>query len=290
MVEKKQNIAEGGEAERIDIIYRSAVAQHPRIAEEGEERIRAFIGREIDRIKGLEEDACGDKENRFDISDEIAEKVAAIWVFSGPGTYDLPYKDDRYRDYPWAHGMDRARLDRAAILARKIAQKRSGQSFGGEGLSSVGEQKEKTKALIREFGPKIIYNGTEVENATVEDVLAREGIIIPKGNVEVLKSRIDNTVDQIRTFQVPQGLDIEGKEIALISHAPHLERALHMIGRYQPLPKGAMPRLFPISTPEEGRETYAEMEIRGMLYYIFISPDRDATEEIPPALSRFGNE
>lgn len=264
-----------------DAVYESAVNEHEALKRFSPDEIKQFIDDILREMELLEEIAARDN-RELHLSDDIAKKIEAIWVLSGPGTYDDPVKEDRYRDYPWARGMDRARLNYAARIAKRVAEARSGKSFDRGGLSSLRKRKELTKESILESGPYIIYNGRPDENAVVRDVLTREGIIIPQEKVLVMGEGIDKSVDQVKTVHLPEDFDIEHDELAIVSHAPQLVRIMRMINRYKPFPEGTKIRLLPIVTPEGGKAEYALMETRGILYYTFLSPDRDAAKKSYP--------
>ena len=262
----------------IDAVYESATGEHEALKQFPRGEIKQLIGNVLQEIELLEEIAERDY-RELRIADEVAKKIEALWVLSGPGTYDDPVKEDRYKNYPWARGMDRARLNYAARIARRVAEARSGEAFNKGGLSSLKERKELTKQAISESGPYIIYNGRPDENEVVRDVLTREGIIIPKEKVMVIGEDIDKSVDQVKTIRLPEDFSIEHDELAIISHAPQLARIVRMINRYKPFPEGTKIRLLPVPTPEGGKAEYALMETRGILYYTFLSPDRDTTKE-----------
>ncbi len=94
--------------------------------------------------------------------------------------------------------------------------------------------------------------------------------MIAADKVHIPATSIANTVDQVKTFVLPESLHLAGGEIGLVSHAPHLVRTLHMLNRYQVIPEDMKIRLFPLKSPKEGREEYTTMEVRGLLYYIYL--------------------
>ncbi|MEK7143825.1 MAG: hypothetical protein AAB820_00640, partial [Patescibacteria group bacterium] len=145
--------------------------------------------------------------------------------------------------------------------------------------SAIKETKQLTKKAILESGPYIIYNGTIEENENVKEILNREGIIMPPEKVMVIEEPIEKTVDQVKTFKLPEGAYMIGKEIAVVSHAPHLSRIIRMVNRYKPFPPDVKMKLFPLATPKEGKEEYIQKEISGLLYYIYVSDDHDAVKE-----------
>lgn len=266
-------------------LYEQALRERPEYAAIPEAEILALISQVAKELRVLEE--AGERQkSRIELPPEEAKKIAAIWVLSGVGTYDIPLKPkerDVYKQLPWIQWADRARLHHAAFLARKVAEARSGQDFNKGSLADLEERKEKIKALIAEYGPDIIYNGTEVENATVEDVLAREGIIIPASRVVVIHGTdghpIVNTADNIKTLGLPRPLS-PGEELAIVAHAPHLVRVMRILNKFKPLPEGTRVRLFPLPTPSEGKAEYRDMEILGILNYVYRK--KEATAEPYP--------
>ncbi len=265
----------------IEKIYLAALAEHARFKDFPEVEIKSVIKSALVEIENMENSA--DPKIALEaLTPEVAEKITALWDFSGPGTYDNPTKEDRYKNYSWAKNMDRNRLSYTAWLARKIAEVRGGKSPSLGPVEETRRRNISTKELIEQSGPGIIYNGTEVENAVVNSVLERTGIIIPKKNVTVLGDGIKNTSDQVSQFSLPEHLHRTGGEIGLISHAPQLMRIVHMLERFQTLPKDMTVRLFPIATPTLGKENYAILEIKGLLYYIYISGNHNAEKNSYP--------
>ncbi|MDO8575792.1 MAG: hypothetical protein Q7R90_00585 [bacterium] len=264
----------------IEQIYRAALAQHAKFAEIPEQKIKQVIEKSLSEIEELET-AAGAGRALAALTPEIARTISAVWIFSGPGTYDKPVKEDRYKQYPWARGMDRARLSYGAWLVRKISEKVSGEVMRGP-MTELPRLVADAREMISRSGPVILYNGTELENSVVKDVLTRTGIVIPPEKVMVAGEGIQNTVDQVKTFELPEKLHHAGGEIGIISHAPHLMRVTHMLSQYHPLPDDMSVRLFPIASPKEGREEYVETEIKALLYYVFIG--KNAHEDAYPSI------
>lgn len=257
-------------------LYKLAVEERPEYFKYSQNEIKRLISDTVSEIDMLEK--IGEKE-REKITDSpgVLQNIAVVWVISGPGTYDLPTKEDKYKDLEWAKGMDRARLNHGAVLARAITKARSGPLEGS--LMDIVERKRKTKEIIKNYGPEIVYNGTEQENDTVFNVLSRKGVVIPEEKVHIIRGDIETTLDQVKTFKLPVELK-ENEELAIISHAPHLARIMHMINKHKPFPEGTRIRLFPVPTPENGKEEYAKMETLGLLRYIYL--DNEATIESYP--------
>lgn len=221
-----------------DKIYRLALEEHPEFEKIPELDIKQVIKTAVSEIEELEKMALR--------AEEVKGETLALWVFSGPGTYDDAFINDRYGDYSWTKGMDRARIAYAERLVHHIAE-------------------------IAENYPTIIYNGSNLQNSVLRKVVKRKEIKIPSEKIMIVGENINNTVDQIKTFILPKHLHKPGFEIGLVSHAPHLMRIIHTLNHYKTIPKNMTIRLFPISTPEEGKEEFAVSEIKGLLYYIFLA-------------------
>ncbi len=265
----------------VEKIYRAALAEHKELKELPEAELRTVIRGALEEIDRLER-AANPREVKSAMTPEIAENLSALWVFSGPGTYDSAKKNDRYQTYPWAEWMDRDRLSYAGWLARISAELvAEGENPRGP-IGEADKRKAEARKAIGEHGPIIIYNGTAEENEVARSVPKREGIIVPEEKVVVAGGGIAKTVDQIKTFALPENLHRPGGEIGLVSHAPHLMRVLHMLKRYEPLPKDMKVRLFPIASPIEGKEEYVTLEVKGLLYYIYLSAEHDADKETYP--------
>jgi hypothetical protein len=258
-------------------LYEEALREHHEYKYFSQPKIKSLIAGTLSEIAVLED--VGEKEwSKIEMPTNIAKNIAVIWVVSGPGTYDQPTKDDVYNHLPWAKWMDRNRIDHACFLTRKVAEARSGEDFSSGPLSDIKQRKQRIKELIKQFGPNIIYNGTQFENDTVADVLTREGTIIPEEKVNIIGGDIKITLDQVKTLQLP--CLNEDEELAIVSHAPQLARIMHMINKYQPFPNGTKVRLFPVPTPKSGKAEYAKMETLGLLRYVYL--DHEATEESYP--------
>lgn len=278
-IKTENNIEGEGEraAERVRLlerIYREAMEEHAGFKDVPEADIKTVIKEALSEVEALDRAADAGKALAA-LTPEVAERITALWDFSGPGTYDQPVKEDRYKNYPWARGMDRSRLNYSAWLVRKISEAVSDEKLRGP-IGEAPERKEKARELIAEKGPVILYNGTELENSVVKDVVMREGIMIPPEKIVVMGKGIDSTVDQVRSFKLPEELHRPGGEIGIVSHAPHLMRIAHMLSWYEPLPKDMTVRLFPVPMPTEGKEEYTATEIRALLYYIFLGQNAKA--------------
>ena len=76
------------------------------------------------------------------------------------------------------------------------------------------------------------------------------------------------TTDQVKHFQEP--LAVRGTTVALVSDDVHLNRILHIAGKFhEHLPEGSPLYLFPSALPEYGRQEYEDMELQGLLAYVY---------------------
>lgn len=68
--------------------------------------------------------------------------------------------------------------------------------------------------------------------------------------------------------QLPEGLT--PRRIAVVSHAPHLVKVLHMMGKFKDrIPENKIIQPFPLPTPVRGVREYAQMELQGTLAAIY---------------------
>lgn len=215
---------------------------------------------------------------------EEARKIKAIWDISFAGTYLKEFQDDRYKDKPWAAWTDRRRLNYSATLMRLLTEKITGKSYKTPlGKRLIPEQAEELRADIERYGPYLLYGSTTEQNEDLEAALKEQGIVIPRSKVHVIAEKVvgTNTVDQMKTFSLPKELQIQdGDILAIVAHAPHMVRVLHMLNRYRPLPEGMLVQPYPMPAPLSGGDDFAIQEISGILYYTFITGD--STEEIHP--------
>lgn len=268
--------------ERVEDAYQMAIKQNQSVATLPADEVRSYLEEIIREIDKLEEVGRRDPALRG-LSPELAGSIGAIWTVSGPGTYYEPIIDENvgYAQFKWTHGMDRARLNYTARLARKVTEGATGIVHKAT-PSTIESQVQKTKQTIADSGPHIIYNGVPLGNAAVHEVLSKEHTVVPKEKVSVLGEDIKNTIDQMKTFRLLDGTLEGGKKIAVVAHAPQLARIVRMINRYRPFPEDTQIVLFPLATPGGGGETYAAREACALVYYTYLSPDHDATREPYP--------
>ena len=259
----------------VDEVYDSALAEHADLLDYAPERdIREIIGSTLFRIGEFEAAA----RRPLHVSPETAADIGTIWVLSGPGNYDMPFKPQDnpklQADKPWLAWFDRARMNQGARLARKVAEIRSGQRIEPASINDLPAQVAESKELIRKYGPYVAYNGYPVETEFAERLLERDGIIVPKDKAHIIHGDLKVTTDQITSFTYPDDVEAQGKEVAIVTHAPHLAaRVLHMANRYQPFFDGSVPYVVPVATPQAGRREFAMMEARGQLFYMLKKGD-----------------
>jgi hypothetical protein len=265
-----------------DLVFSQMTQENPSLNSIAESRVRGLIEASLSAIRNLEEIGRRDLHD-FSISPDIAEKIGAVWVISGAGTYDEPFKKDPYQGIWWARYMDRARINYGTRILRKITETKEDKRHNGS-ISTVEERKHDLRQAILEDGPIVIYNGSGPENDTVRDVLTREGVIIPAEICYIQKEPTANTVVAIKSLHLPEILkkEIKGKEVAIVAHGPQLQRIAHIMGKYYPFGEDTQVRFFPIPTPPGGEVEYAIKEARGIVYYALVK--NEAAENPHPYL------
>lgn len=215
---------------------------------------------------------------------EEVKKIKAVYDLSFAGTYLKEFQDDRYKDKSWAAWTDRRRLNYSATLIRRLTEKITGNSFRVPLAESLSPQQiNQLRSDIEQFGPYLIYGSTLEQNEDLEIALGEQGVIIPKSKVFIISDRVvnTNTVDQMQTFRLPPGLQVQkGDILAVVAHAPHMVRMLHILNQYRPFPEGMIVKPYPMPAPPFGGIDFATQEISGVLYYTFIT--KDSSEEIHP--------
>lgn len=273
---------ESGEREElVEKIYQAALQQNEAFkkcstSEEMKSIIRTML-HEIEELYTVANPEIAAKA----LTPEIAQKIVAVWDFSGAGTYYEPTKDDAYQNVRWADNADHDRLNYSAFLARKIAELRAtGTTLHGS-METHNERIASAKRFMSENGPTIIYNGREDENDAARRIREHNSIVPPE-KFDISGTGITKTSHQIRDFKLPENLHQPGKEIVLVSHVEQFPRILRMLQHYKTIPADMTIRLCPIATPKNGREEYALWEGRGLLYYTLLSPNHEAEKKPYP--------
>lgn len=272
----------------------------------GEERSRRFISQALEEIGQLEL-VARDRSALAPRTPQEASQVKAIIVLSAAGTYLKPVKDDRYKDFGWARGMDHERLNLAGYMMRKITEMKTGRKLTND--------PELFREYTEKYGPDLLYSGRPDE---IEDVLKSlqasyihlpqkdrrqllsalelPNVYMPPERVHILKGEIDNTVHQIQQLYVPEEIGITSEDtVGLVVHTPQAVRVLRNIqsvvdankqayenGQQAPFPNfpfrkgGPRLKIYPLAIPRDPdthikTKQYPTLEICGMIYYTFYS-------------------
>jgi len=266
-------------------IIDQAIKRNPRLGDVDTNSMRPVVAGALKEIANLEDLALRHKQillnGQLPWTEEQIQKIKVLWVLSGPGYYRQPFKEDRYKDVSWAKYMGRHRLTYAGLLMRKFAEAIAGIPSAALSTGKISPSIPELRTLVATHSPFLLFNGRPDENQDVMAILETDNSIIPPVKVFISGERIDRTVDQVTNLELPPTLKFQaGDEIGIITHAPHLMRFGHML-RYQqnelPFPPGVVIRALPLASPSDGKTAYTEQEIRGLLYYVFIT--HQASEE-----------
>ncbi len=216
---------------------------------------------------------------RISKSIDDALRIKAIWDLSAVGTVLKEFQDDRWKSITWMGWTDRRRLIYSAFLMRHITERITGKTHKvpvGEKLAV--DQIASLKMDIGMFSPYLIYGSTKEQNDDVREALKQPGVIIPENKVHIIdfpeKPVGVNTIDQMKNFSLPTSPEAKREDtLILVAHAPHLVRALHIMNRFHPLPKGLAVQPYPLPSPSSAGVNYAMLEISGLLYYTFITKE-----------------
>ena len=266
-------------------IIADAIQENPTLSQVEPDKLQIAVKNALTEIGTLEE-LAKKHEQAFRVGQlpwpiETIRKIKTLWVLSGPGYYRQPFKEDRYKDVSWAKYMGRHRLTYAGLLMRKFAEAIAGIPSAALSTGKISPSIPELRTLVATHSPFLLFNGRPDENQDVMAILETDNSIIPPVKVFISGERIDRTVDQVTNLELPPTLKFQaGDEIGIITHAPHLMRFGHML-RYQqnelPFPPGVVIRALPLASPSDGKTAYTEQEIRGLLYYVFIT--HQASEE-----------
>jgi hypothetical protein len=236
----------------INKIYKSALAEHFEYKKISSFEIKKYIKDIITEIDKLDKS----KANKI-ISLKKTSKINAVWVLSGPDTYNNQASSKRYQKYTWMKGMDKSRVDYGKSIIRN--------------QTKINPNKKPK--------PFLIYNGNNKQNSVIKKLFGKDNNIIVQGK------NIIYTYDQIYKFSLPKKLQKQRKEIVIVSHTPHLVRALHMANKKNNFPKNMEVRPFPIKVSKKIKEKYTSMEVQGLLYYTYLSKPIRATRESYPYIT-----
>ncbi len=267
----------------VDRAVTYAVARNPALLKIDQEKVFGLARRAASEMVTFE-DLARNEPLRIPNTPEECKRIKAIYDLSYVGTYLKGYRDDRYQGTPGTEWTDRRRLNYTATLIRRLTETITGnRSTTPLGMKLSSQQIEQLRSNIEQFGPYLIYGSTSEQNEDLEIALEGQNVIIPKSKVHIIADRPvnTNTLDQVQTISLPPQLRVQNGDIlAVVAHAPHLVRSLHMLNRYKTLPKGMIVKPYPMPAPSVGGVDFAIREVSGLLYYTFIT--EDASEEIYP--------
>lgn len=270
------------ESSFVDKAMQFAINRNPSILNIDKERVSRLVKNAALEMANFEEIALT-RPLRIPETAEEARKIKVVWDVSGAGTYLKEFQDDRFKNIPWMGWMDRRRLNYSGALIRRLTERITGISYEVSlGKKLTPEQLEKTRSDIERFGPFLVYGATQEQNMDLEKELDEQGVIIPKSKVHIITDEVVNTIDQMKAFSLPDDMQMqEGDIIAVVAHAPHMVRILHMMNHFKDhFPKGIIVQPHPLPSPPSAGTDFSMMEISGLLYYTFISGD--SSEESYP--------
>lgn len=243
--------------------------------------LHELVGSCLDEIKQIEHAATSP--DRWNVPFDEAKKTRLVIDFSAPGTYFLPFKNDRYQAKPWAALMDRKRADTAAILGIHLAGIAMGKDFSSftkarllDGLNPEFESnREEVHQSIRDANIHFLYLGTPQEASGIRKVINSPSSFVPRDMVDVVDSvegrPIDNTLDQVDAlkhyFQSRQNIFQDGDKADFVL-GPQAVRVFRICRQMDAIPHMIVPQVFPESTPQIGIKEYPTNEIRGTMYYV----------------------
>lgn len=246
----------------------------------------AMLRSALARMKLFEAAADRDQASRLQVTRETAEQIENVWIFSGVGTLRKAVKDpDPAKSYKGDNPAlikaflkwgNRRRFMHGMLVAQRIAEARSGRQLPGKLIGESAEDLAHAQAVrdfMRQHGPFITFGGFFQENDEAKEERSRPGNGIPPEKFVVVEPAADEpewttTTDQVKHFQEPH--ETHGTTVAMVSDDIHLNRIVHIAGRFhEHLPEGKPLYLFPSALPEFGRREYEDMELQGLLAYVY---------------------
>ena len=246
----------------------------------------AMLGAALQRMKLFEVTADRDQANGLEIGQKTAEKIENVWIFSGVGTLQTavkaPNSEKNYKgDNPalikeFLKWGNRRRFMHGLLVAQRIAEARSGKQIPGKLISDSQADRQRAEVVrdfMRNYGPMITFGGFFAENDEAKTERSRPTSGIPPEKFVIVEPapgepEWKTTTDQVKHFQ--EALAVRGMTVALVSDDIHLNRILHIAGHFHNyLPKACPLYLFPSVLPEYGRQEYEDMELQGLLAYVY---------------------
>jgi len=252
-------------------VWQKAISQsqRPRLEEVGKDVVIPFVLRALDRMFALEEVA------KTPLLDRITEediKMNAIWCPSAPGTWQRPWKKDRYEKLPFTKWWDRDQIRASIKISRAIGRLRIGQP-------AKGQLSEELQEEALGSSPPIIYNGRLDENAALREVIEsgtyeseflKEQLYL----IDTERAKAFNSLDQVRNFKLPERNIESGDNIGIVIRPGQATRMLHFLANPKnEFPEDVRVKIFPVATGVEGTPHHQILETCGLLYYRFSSGD-----------------
>lgn len=199
-----------------------------------------------------------------------------VVVLSGPGTYYLPTKPDRYEGLPFAYNGDRERSDLSAILGIQLAGARMGIDFrefrdrriltGFDPVLDV--RREQIRQAILDSGVRFLYLGTNEEVEATRRVVNTKSSFVPQQAVTLISDGIDNAYHQaeaLKSFLASKSQPARGS----ICFALPLKaiRFFRMCEGLKSIPQSMQTYVLPMPTTRSGYPDYVRNEIAGVLNY-----------------------
>ena len=246
----------------------------------------AMLRSALERMRLLEAAADRDQANGLHIRRETAGQIENVWIFSGVGTLRSAVKDpDPAKNYKGDNPAlikeflkwgNRRRFLHGMLVAQRIAEARSGKPLPGNLVGESAKDIERADVVrdfMRQYGPFFTFGGFFQENDEAKEVRSQPGTGIPPEKFVIVEPgpgepEWKTTTDQVKHFQEPP--ETRGMTVALISDDVHLNRIVHIAGRFHEyLPEGKPLYLFPSALPAYGRTEYEDMELQGLLAYVY---------------------
>jgi len=140
------------------------------------------------------------------------QKIKAIWVVSGGGSYlepiiDTP-SDNKNTKNSWYLGQDKARLDYALLWINDFA------------------------TTMPPPPPLMIYNGTKKQNADLQKAIREKIFDLTNAQLYIAPGDITRTIEQVKNFSFPPSIKPAVCRLAILSHSAHLPRILRFMNKY----------------------------------------------------------
>ncbi len=276
MVENATEIKSEGSGNIFDIkdlsrrVWQRAISQPQgkRLKEVGREEVTLFAEQSLRRMFELEEAAETPLLDRVDRDDTDMD---AIWCLSAPGTFNKKWKYDRYAHTPYTQSWDRDRILASISISKAIGRLRLG-------ISKTGKIATDMYSEILDASPPIVYNGRPDENKAIRDAkksATQKNVFLDEiFLIDTDKGEEYNSLDQVRSFRLPDRDLKEGDSIGVVIHPGQALRLLHFLEKEgNGFPENVRVKIFPLPTGTDGNPHNHILETCGLLYYRFTTGD-----------------